>query len=82
MAEIARYNPEQLKDYRKSKKQMRDYLNTIETSKEEGRKEGREEGRKEGREEVAKKAIVLELNNQQIKEITGLSISKIESLRK
>ena len=50
-AAIARFSPNELREYEDSLKAYRDIKNSLDTEKEEGRAEGREEGRAEGREE-------------------------------
>ena len=50
-AAIARFSPNELREYEDSRKAYRDIKNSLDTAKEEGRAEGREEGRAEGREE-------------------------------
>ena len=50
-AAIARFSPNELREYEDSLKAYRDIKNSLDTAKEEGRAEGREEGRKEGRAE-------------------------------
>ena len=50
-AAIARFSPNELREYEDSLKAYRDIKNSLDTAKEEGRAEGREEGRAEGREE-------------------------------
>ena len=50
-AAIARFSPNELREYEDSLKAYRDIKNSLDTEKEEGRAEGREEGRGEGREE-------------------------------
>ena len=53
-AAIARFSPNELREYEDSLKAYRDIKNSLDTAKEEGRAEGREEGRAEGREEGSK----------------------------
>ena len=50
-AAIARFSPNELREYEDSLKAYRDIKNSLDTAKEEGRAEGREEGRAEGSEE-------------------------------
>ena len=50
-AEIAKYNPEERREYEASLKNFWDYYSTIKSALNKGREEGREEGRAEGREE-------------------------------
>ena len=53
-AAIARFSPNELREYEDSLKAYRDIKNSLDTAKEEGRAEGREEERAEGREEGRK----------------------------
>ena len=53
-AAIARFSPNELREYEDSLKAYRDIKNSLDTAKEEERAEGREEGRAEGREEGRK----------------------------
>ena len=53
-AAIARFSPNELREYEDSLKAYREIKNSLDTAKEEGRAEGREEGRAEGREEGRK----------------------------
>ena len=85
LAEIAKYNPQQIHEYRKSLKQMRDYYNTMETAKEEAREEGLKEGLEKGKKErdleIAKNLAALGLSTEQIINATGLTIEEIDKLR-
>ncbi|MBQ8064985.1 MAG: hypothetical protein IJ200_04935 [Prevotella sp.] len=47
-AEIAKYNPEERREYEASLKNFWDYYSTIKSALNKGREEGREEGRAEG----------------------------------
>ena len=47
-AEIARYTPEERREYEESVKEYRDYINTLDTAHEKGKREGIEIGREEG----------------------------------
>ena len=73
-AEIARFTPQDAKEYEESIKVYRDLTNVVNTAERKGREEGREEGRKEGREEgreEEKVATVKRLHSM------GLSIEQI-----
>ena len=63
-AEIAKFTPEELREYEDSLKAYRDIKNSIETAKREGIAEGRREGIAEGRAEgeaMEKKATIKRL---------------------
>ena len=85
LAEIAKYNPQQIHEYRKSLKQMRDYYNTMETAKEDAREEGLEKGLEIGKKErdfeIAKNLVALGISTKQIINATGLTIEEIDKLR-
>ena len=91
-AEIARYTPEERKDYEDSLKVYRDMKNVLDTAElrglEKGRKEGRREGRKEGieqgtfeeRRKNAKAMKALGLPLETIVKVTGMSADDIAKL--
>ena len=95
-AEIARYTPEERRDYEESVKIYRDYINTVDTAHhrgfesgfekgfEEGRVEGRAKGRAEGRAEgilnVARKMKEMDISFDAITKATGLTKEEIERL--
>jgi predicted transposase/invertase (TIGR01784 family) len=88
IAEIAKFTPNERKDYQNSLKHYWDLNNVVHTSREEGREEGRQEGREEGRQE-GRKAERLEIARNmlregftyaQIKALTGLSDRELENL--
>ncbi|BDD07164.1 Rpn family recombination-promoting nuclease/putative transposase [Aureibacter tunicatorum] len=80
-AEITKYNPQQLHEYRESLKQMRDYYNTMETAKLEAGEKGKEEGKKEEKIQIAKTALAQGLSIDIIQKLTGLSAEDIEQLK-
>ena len=49
---------------------------------EKGREEGKEEGKKEERKKVAKRMLQLNMNEEQIISITGLSKDEIERIKR
>ncbi|MBD0404598.1 hypothetical protein IC221_24540 [Flammeovirga sp. EKP202] len=63
-------------------KRFRDYVNTLETSKEKGRKEGIEIGANLKAIETAKKFLSMGLSVEEVAEGTGLSIAEVEKLVK
>lgn len=54
---------------------------TINDAKQAGREEGREEGMTEKAYAVAKKTLLLGLDIQQVAEITGLPVEKVQELK-
>jgi len=96
-AEVAGFTKEQLGAYEESIKIYRDFRNTIETARDEGRAEGEEIGIKKGEEigiqkgraegehlakiEIAKNLLAQHVDLDVIKSATGLSADDIKKLR-
>jgi len=78
VAEIAKFNPEQIRLYEDSLKYYRDMKNSLDTAREEGRAEGMEQGKVE----IAKKVIALGLDTDSIIKATDLNKSKIDTISK
>ena len=72
VAEIAKLSNEEYEQYIFSLKTYRDYKNSIDTA--------RDEGKAEKTIEIAKNAKILGLTTEQIQKLTNLSIEKIEKL--
>ncbi|NEO84880.1 MAG: Rpn family recombination-promoting nuclease/putative transposase [Spirulina sp. SIO3F2] len=97
VAEIAKFNPEQVRSYEKSLKYYRDLQNTMDTArgegielgidigKQQGRVEGRVEGRAEGREEamteVAMSMVTAGMADAQILAMTGLTSEQLAQIK-
>ena len=79
-AEIARYTPEERRDYEESVKIYRDYINTVDTAHYRGFEEGRAEGRAEGIMDVARKMKEMNLSIDAIMKATGLTKKEIERI--
>ena len=87
-AEIAKYNPEERREYEASLKNFWDYYSTIKSALNKGREEGRAEGREEGLAEGEAKGHVEDARKMKAKgyaaediaDITGLSIEEIARL--
>ena len=79
-AEIARYTPEERRDYEESVKNYRDYINTVDTAHHRGFEEGRAEGKAEGIMEVARKMKEMNLSSDAIIKATGLTKEEIERI--
>lgn len=75
-AEIAKFTPTDNYEYQESLKNLRDWNNVMETSKEEGRAEGRDERSRE----VARRMRGLKFDTAVISRVTGLSSEEIEGL--
>ncbi|WP_404355933.1 Rpn family recombination-promoting nuclease/putative transposase [Methylotuvimicrobium sp. KM1] len=88
-ARIARFQPEERDAYESSLKYYRDLKNVIDTARDEGREEGIEEGIEKGREEgrqdekrnLAIRMIHREMTDEDIAELTGLSMDVIAEIR-
>ena len=91
-AEIAKFTPEELREYEDSLKAYRDIKNSIDSARREGRAEGHAEGRAEGRAEglaeghvEEKKVIARKMKSKgfsasDISEMTGLAEEEIRTL--
>ena len=79
-AEIARYTPEERREYEASIKNYWDYYSTMKTAVEKSRAEGREEGREEALRENARRMKQDNMPAELIAKYTGLSIEDIERL--
>ena len=96
--EIAKFTPQEVREYEASKKAYRDIKNSIDTAKNQGKEEGlaegieigkkkgRKEGRKEGRieanTETAQRLLAMGLSAEQVAEATQLPLNIIEKLSK
>ena len=89
-AEIARFTPQEQREYEASKKAYRDIKNSVDTAKREGIAEGMEKGMKQGMEkgmkqrslEIARNLLSLGLPVDQITQATGLTEEEIQQLKK
>lgn len=83
-AEIAKFTPQELREYEASMKAYNDIQNSIDTAKEEGREEGREEGIEIGQEKEriknAKSFLAMGLSPEQVAQGTGLSLEEVLKL--
>ena len=85
-AEIAKFTPQELREYEASKIAYRDIKNSVDTAKREGIAEGMEKGMKKGMEkkslEIAKKMLTKGMDEATVMEITGLTAELIQQLSK
>ena len=85
-AEIARFTPQEQREYEASKKAYRDIKNSVDTAKREGIAEGMERGMKQGMKqrslEISRNLLSLGLPIDQITQATGLTEEEIELLKK
>jgi len=88
LAEIAKFTPQQVRNYEDSLKSYRDIKNSIDTAREEGLLEGEMKGKIEGKIEgeknkaleVARKAISKGMSLEDVIDLTGLSKDEIMDL--
>ena len=85
-AEIARFTPQEQREYEASKKAYRDIKNSVDTAKREGIAEGMKKGMKQGMKqrslEIARNLLSLGLPVDQITQATGLTEEEIQQLKK
>uniref|UniRef100_UPI000E4EF320 Rpn family recombination-promoting nuclease/putative transposase n=1 Tax=Prevotella sp. AM42-24 TaxID=2293125 RepID=UPI000E4EF320 len=95
-AEIAKFTPQEMREYETSKMAYRDIKNSVDTAKREGIAEGMEKGMKEGMEkgmkegmekgmnqkalEIAKNMLAMGLPSEQVAKATQLSLEIIKNL--
>ena len=96
-AEIAKFTPQEMREYETSKMAYRDIKNSVDTAKREGIAEGKEIGMKEGMEkgmkegmekgmsqrslEIAKKMLAKGMDEASIMDMTGLTVEEIKMLK-
>ncbi len=80
VAEIARFNREELMSYEDSLKYYRDLKNVIDTARQEGKLEGKLEGEREKTIEFIKKGIESGVSLELLSKLTGLSIDTIRQI--
>ena len=76
-AEIAKFTPQEMREYETSKMAYRDIKNSVDTAKREGIAEGMEKRSLE----IARKMLVKGIDEATVKEITGLSVEHILQLK-
>ena len=91
-AEIAKFTPQEMREYETSKMAYRDIKNSVDTAKREGKQEGlaegieigMEKGRAEGKHEVntetAQRLLSMGLSAEQVAKATQLSLEIIKNL--
>ena len=80
-AEIAKFTPQELREYEASKIAYRDIKNSVDTAKREGIAEGMEKGMEKKSHEIAKKMLTKGMDEATVMEITGLSAELIQQLK-
>ena len=81
-AEIAKFTPQELREYEASKIAYRDIKNSVDTAKREGIAEGMEKGMEKKSHEIAKKMLTKGMDEATVMEITGLTAELIQQLSK
>ncbi len=89
LAEIAKFTPQEQREYEASKMAYRDIKNSIDTAKREGKEEGLAEGMEKGIEkgmsqrslEIARTMLAKGMDAATVMEITGLSESQLKQLK-
>ena len=76
-AEIAKFTPQEMREYETSKMAYRDIKNSVDTAKREGIAEGMEKRSLE----IARKMLAKGIDESTVKEITGLSAEHILQLK-
>ncbi len=76
-AEIAKFTPQEMREYETSKMAYRDIKNSVDTAKREGIAEGMEKRSLE----IARKMLAKGIDEATVKEITGLSVEHILQLK-
>ncbi|MCP9573034.1 hypothetical protein NNC53_05845, partial [Prevotella copri] len=92
-AEIAKFTPQEMREYETSKMAYRDIKNSVDTAKREGIAEGMEKGMKEGLEkgraegmnqrslDIARNMLADGVDINQIMKYSGLTQEQIEKLK-
>ena len=88
-AEIAKFTPQEMREYETSKMAYRDIKNSVDTAKREGIAEGMEKDMKEGMEkgmnlrslEIARKMLAKGLDEASVMDMTGLTAEEIKLLK-
>lgn len=83
-AEIAKFTPQEMREYEASKKAYRDIKNSIDTAKQEGLAEGIEIGKAEGKHEAntetAQRLLAMGLSAERVAKATQLPLNFVENL--
>ena len=76
-AEIAKFTPQEMREYETSKMAYRDIKNSVDTAKREGIAEGMEKRSLE----IARKMLAKGIDEETVKDTTGLSAEQILQLK-
>ena len=84
-AEIAKFTPQEMREYETSKMAYRDIKNSVDTAKREGIAEGIEIGMEKGMNqrslEIARKMLAKGMDDASVMDITGLTAEEIKLLK-
>ena len=79
-AEIAKFTPQEMREYETSKMAYRDIKNSVDTAKREGLTEGIEIGMNQKAQDIAKNMLAMGLSAEQVAKATQLSLEIIKNL--
>ena len=79
-AEIAKFTPQEMREYETSKMAYRDIKNSVDTAKREGIEIGRAEGKHEANTETAQRLLAMGLSAEQVSKATQLPLEIIKNL--
>ena len=83
-AEIAKFTPQEMREYETSKMAYRDIKNSVDTAKREGieigMKQGMEKGKHEANTETAQRLLAMGLSAEQVSKATQLPLEIIKNL--
>ena len=79
-AEIAKFTPQEMREYETSKMAYRDIKNSVDTAKREGIEIGRAEGKNEANTETAQRLLAMGLPAEQVAKATQLPLEIIKNL--
>ena len=80
-AEIAKFTPQEMREYETSKMAYRDIKNSVDTAKREGIAEGMEKGMNLRSLEIARKMLAKGLDEASVMDMTGLTAEEIKLLK-
>ena len=79
-AEIAKFTPQERREYETSKMAYRDIKNSVDTAKREGLAEGMEIGMNQKAQDIAKNMLAMGISAEQVAKATQLSLEIIKNL--
>ena len=79
-AEIAKFTPQEMREYETSKMAYRDIKNSVDTAKREGLAEGIEIGMNQKAQDIAKNMLAMGLPAEQVSKATQLPLDIIKNL--